>query len=225
MISSRLEPMTVRKEQDALILSFPRPVPVLSWAVLNGGFCHARHIVNHHVEGNDVSFAADPEGWLRRQVQRLQLEGKTVVMATGVNMTALTQIPLSGGGSEVICFTTVGLSNALSVGDPASFQAGHVLSPHTINMILLVHPRLRPEGMVEAVELATEGRVRALYENGIQSCRSSLPATGTGTDCIAIVSPGSGAERYCGKHTKLGELIGRAAYMSVTKGLALSRNK
>jgi adenosylcobinamide amidohydrolase len=32
-------------------------------------------------------------------------------------------------------------------------------------------------------------------------------------------------EPYCGKHTKLGELIGTAAYMSVAKGLALSTGK
>jgi adenosylcobinamide hydrolase len=225
MILSQLEQATVRQEQDALILSFPRPVPILSWAVLNGGFCHARYVVNHHVESNDVGFAADPEGWLTRQVQRLQLEGEAVVMATGVNMSALTQVSLSGGGSKVICFTTVGLGNALSVGDSALFQEHQVLSPHTINMILLVHPGLRQEAMVEAVQIATEGRVRALYENGIKSCRSGLPATGTGTDCVAVVSLGDGVERYCGKHTKLGELIGGTAYMSVAKGLALSTEK
>ena len=79
--------------------------------------------------------------------------------------------------------------------------------------------------MVEAVQIVTEGRVRALYEKGIKSCRSDLPATGTGTDCVAIVSLGDGVERYCGKHTKLGELIGGAAYISVAKGLALSTGK
>ena len=71
--------------------------------------------------------------------------------------------------------------------------------------------------MVEAVQIATEGRVRALYEKGIKSRQSGLPATGTGTDCVAVVSFGDGVERYCGKHTKLGELIGAAAYMLCCK--------
>jgi adenosylcobinamide amidohydrolase len=62
--------------------------------------------------------------------------------------------------------------------------------------------------------------VRALYESGIRSTQSSLPATGTGTDCIALASLGSSVERYCGKHTKLGELIGLAAYTAIAKGLA-----
>jgi adenosylcobinamide amidohydrolase len=92
-------------------------------------------------------------------------------------------------------------------------------------MILTVQPGLTDEAMVEAVQIATEGRVRALYENDIKSCRSGLLATGTGTDCIAIASLSDGVERFCGKHTKLGELIGRAAYMSVAKGLSLSPGK
>ena len=92
-------------------------------------------------------------------------------------------------------------------------------------MILTVQPGLSDEAMVEAVQIVTEGRVRALYENGIKSCQSGLLATGTGTDCIAVVSLGDGVERYCGKHTQLGELIGTAAYMSVAKGLALSTGK
>ena len=136
------------------------------------------------------------------------------------------QVSMIGGGARVTCFTTVGCGNALSVGDPASLtieEQGPSL--HTINMILAVQPGLSDEAMVEAVQIATEGRVRALYENGIKSCRSDLPATGTGTDCVAIVSLGDGVECYCGKHTKLGELIGGAAYISVAKGLALSTGK
>jgi adenosylcobinamide amidohydrolase len=76
--------------------------------------------------------------------------------------------------------------------------------------------------MVEAVQIVTEGRVRALYEKNIKSCQSGLSATGTGTDCVAVISLGNGGERYCDKHTKLGELIGAAAYTAVANGLALS---
>jgi adenosylcobinamide amidohydrolase len=61
--------------------------------------------------------------------------------------------------------------------------------------------------------------VRALYEAEIQSSASNLLATGTGTDCIAVVSLNAAGKTYCGKHTKLGELIGLAAYIAVKKGL------
>ena len=61
--------------------------------------------------------------------------------------------------------------------------------------------------------------MRALYEAGIQSSASKLLATGTGTDCIAIVSLDAAGATYCGKHTTVGELIGLAAYTAVKKGL------
>ena len=209
-----------------MIVSFASPARTLSWAVLNGGFCHACHVINHHVEGKDALFCAQPGPWLERAASGLGLQGKIVGMATAVAMRHMVQVSMTSGGARVTCFTTVGCGNALSVGDPASLtieEQGPSL--HTINMILAVQPGLSNAAMVEAVQIATEGRVRALYENGIKSCRSDLPATGTGTDCVAIVSLGDGVERYCGKHTRLGELIGGAAYVSVAKGLALSTDK
>ena len=216
-------PFSVRQERDVLIVSFPSPVRTLSWAVLNGGFCHAHHVVNHHVNGNDGLFCAQPGPWLERAAAEMGLRGKVVAMATAVEIRHTVQVTMTDGGARVLCLATVGCGNALSVGDPATVKFEEPApSLHTINMILTIEPGLADEAMVEAVQIATEGRVRALYEKGITSCQSSLPATGTGTDCVAIVSLGSGVERYCGKHTKLGELIGRSAYRSVTKGLALS---
>jgi len=143
-------------------------------------------------------------------------------MATAVEMKNLVEVSLSGDGNSVTCFATVGCGNALSVGDPASVAIEQTAPSllHTINMILTIQPGLRDEALVEAIQIGTEGRVRALYEAGIWSSLSHLAATGTGTDCIAVVSLGAERERYCGKHTQLGELIGRAAYDAVRKGIA-----
>jgi adenosylcobinamide hydrolase len=217
---------SVRREREALIVSFASPERTLSWAVLNGGFCNARHVINHHVDGNDALFCAQPGPWLEHAALTLNLHGKVVAMATAVEMRHTVQVSMESTGARVICFATVGCGNALSVGDPASVTIEQPMAAlHTINMILTVEPGLADAAMVEAVEIATEGRVRALYEKGIKSCQSGLLATGTGTDCVAVVSLGTGVERYCGKHTKLGELIGGAAYMAVAKGLALSTGK
>ena len=122
-------------------------------------------------------------------------------MATAVKMNSLVHAPLSAGDAEVDCFATVGCGNALSVGDPASVNLEKAApSPlHTINMILAVQPGLTDEAMVEAIQIATEGPRAALYEAGIRSSISDLAATGTGTDCIAVVSLGAERERYCGK--------------------------
>jgi adenosylcobinamide amidohydrolase len=219
-------PFIVREERDAVIVSFSTPARTLSWAVLNGGFCHAHHIINHHVSGNNTLFCAQPGPWLERAASGLGLRGNVVGMATAVEMKHLVRVSMESGVAQVACFTTVGCGNALSVAEPASLTIEEPAPTlHTINMILTVEPGLSDAAMVEAIQIATEGRVRALYENGIKSYRSGLLATGTGTDCVAIVSLGDGVERYCGKHTKLGELIGGAAYASVAKGLALSNDK
>jgi adenosylcobinamide amidohydrolase len=213
----------VRHQPDALILSFSSPARTLSWAVLNGGFCHARHVINHHVDGNDALFCAQPGPWLERAAAALGLRGQIVAMATAVEMKYTVHVSMENPGARVICFATVGCGNALSVGDPATVTTVQpVAALHTINMILTVEPGLADKAMVEAIQIATEGRVRALYEKGIRSCQSGLPATGTGTDCVAVVSLGDGVNLYCGKHTELGELIGSAAYKCVAKGLALS---
>jgi adenosylcobinamide amidohydrolase len=218
-------PFIVRAERHALILSFPAQVRVLSWAVLNGGFCHADHVVNHCVRGDDAWFSAQPRRWLERAILDLGLKGSVVAMATAVEIKHLVRASMPRGNAEVNCFATVGCGNALSVGDSASVAIDEPAPLHTINMIITVRPGLSDEAMVEAIQIATEGRVRALYEAGIQSSVSSLAATGTGTDCIAIVSLGREREHYCGKHTQLGEWIGRAAYNAVKDGLATADDK
>ena len=218
---------TVRLERDALILSFSTPARVLSWALLNGGFCRADHVVNHHVVGNDARFCAAPEHWLEQATAKLDLDGKIVAMATAVEMKSLAQVSQSTNSAKVTCFATVGCGNALSIGDPTSAATEQTVLPqlHTINVTVTVAPGLCEEALVEAVQIATEGRVRALYEAGVRSSISGLVATGTGTDCIAVASLGLERARYCGKHTHLGELIGRASYLAVRQGIAATSRR
>ncbi len=87
-------PFIVRNELDALIVSFASPARTLSWAVLNGGFCHARHVINHHVDGKDALFCAQPGPWLERAASRLGLQGKIVGMATAVAMRHMVQVSM-----------------------------------------------------------------------------------------------------------------------------------
>ena len=218
-------PFEVRVHRDALILSFPGSARVLSWAVLNGGFCYAEHIINQHVRIDDTRFCTQPASWLNESATGLDLQGTVVAMATAVDMKNLVQVSQSSSGGQVTCFATVGCGNALSVGDPAPVTSEEPALLHTINMIVTVQPGLSDEAMVEGIQIATEGRVRALYEVGVSSSVSNVSATGTGTDCIAIVSLDSERAPYCGKHTQLGELIGRAAYTAVKNGLALTTDK
>src|SRR4029077_9522956 len=118
--STTNSPFSVRQERDALIVSFASPARTLSWAVLNGGFCHARHVINHHVDGNDALFCAQPGPWLERAASGLGLQGNVVGMATAVEMKHLVRVSMESGVAQVSCFTTVGCGNALCVAEPAS---------------------------------------------------------------------------------------------------------
>ena len=114
------------------------------------------------------------------------------------------------------CFATVGLSNALAVGDPATYAERF----GTINLIVAFNQVLSPAALVEAVQIVTEAKVHALVAAGIRSTVSGALATGTGTDCVAVACPiAKEVYRYCGKHTKVGELIGRVVSDAVGEGI------
>jgi adenosylcobinamide kinase/adenosylcobinamide-phosphate guanylyltransferase len=137
-------------------------------------------------------------------------------MMTGVKLERLRQYHTDFASLRVSCFGTAGYTNVLTVGDQGDYLEDAPLG--TINLVVICHQPLTLGAMVEAVEIVTEAKVRALYEAGVKSVVSGLPATGTGTDCVAIACPLQGRKhRYCGKHTKLGELVGRAAWMCLAE--------
>lgn len=146
-------------------------------------------------------------------------------MMTGAQVARAGHAVAARGSLAVGAWCTAGFSNALRAGDRAtvaSTRAG------TINLIVVTNRPMTRAAMVEAIHIAAEARALAVLEARISSVRSGAPATGTGTDCIAIAAPlaaarGRGAERYCGKHTLLGELIARAVLQSCARAIARRR--
>jgi adenosylcobinamide amidohydrolase len=139
-----------------------------------------------------------------------------VGLMTGVKVERLVHRIVRHGAFTLECFATVGLSNALAVGDRATYEE----RPGTINLILLLNQVLTPAALVEAVQIVTEARVRTLYTAGVKSTVSDALATGTGTDCVAVACPtGAPAYGYCGKHTRLGELLGQVVCEVIAEGL------
>jgi adenosylcobinamide amidohydrolase len=194
---------------------------VLSWAPLGGGFRIARLLANHQVKVDDRAALRAPRAYLSRVVSAAGHDPRrTVALMTGAEVARAGYALAARDGVCAGAWCTAGFSNALRAGDRAT-----VLSTHagTINLIVVVNRPLTRAAMVEAVHIATEARGLAVLETGIKSVRSGAPATGTGTDCIAIATPMRAAarsvraERYCGKHTLLGELIGRAVLESCAR--------
>jgi adenosylcobinamide hydrolase len=203
-----------------LVVSFAKPCYVLSWAILNGGFRHeVSHIVNHQVESSSAS--TPPERTLRQTVGRLGLRGTVVGLMTAANICSYSLATVRDGELCASAITTAGFANLAAVGEMASFAEGESppFHPGTINLIVVTNYRLTHEGMVEAVGIATEAKVRVMYEHGLRSISTGDPASGTGTDCIAVAVGPERQYRFCGKHTKWGELVGRASLGSIREAL------
>jgi adenosylcobinamide amidohydrolase len=192
---------------------------VLSWAPLGGGIRIARLLANHQVKVEDREALRAPRACLARVVRAAGHDPRrTVALMTGAEVARAGHALAARDGVGVGAWCTAGFSNALRAGDRATVPSAHA---GTVNLIVMVNRPLTPAAMVEAVQIATEARSLSVLEAGIKSVRSGAPATGTGTDCIAIAAPARGvrAEPYCGKHTLLGELIGRAVFESCTRAI------
>jgi len=208
-------PWIARVHERTLIIAFPSPYRVLSWASLNGGLVEARTILNHQVDIH-ASSVLEPQASLVALAQSLGVKNPTVGLMTGVLMDRLVRTTLQVDAVILECFATVGLSNALAVGDQATYSE----RPGTINIIVVCNHPLVPPALVEAVQIVTEAKVQALYAAQIKSTVSDTFATGTGTDCVAVACPfGAPTYQYCGKHTHLGELLGRVVGQTLKEGL------
>lgn len=210
---------TATVRDRSLVVTFPTLYRVQSWAPLNGGLTEARAILNHQVCTDEYP-AQDPAEFLRGLARRLDLDTAVVGLMTGVTMERLVRRIVQHHALTIECFATVGLSNALAVGDPATYEE----QPGTINLIVVMNQPLTAPALVEAVAMVTEAKVRALYTAGVKSTVSDALATGTGTDCVAVACPGGEpAYGYCGKHTRLGELLGRVVGDATAEGLRWAR--
>jgi adenosylcobinamide amidohydrolase len=110
---------------------------------------------------------------------------------------------------------TVGLGNALRVGDPALPAASG-----TINLLCRLSVPLSPTAALEALTIAAEARTVAVREAALPSRRSGRFASGTGTDCIVLAAPvGPAGAAYAGKHTAIGQVIGAAVGDAVARGI------
>ncbi|MBU2037800.1 MAG: adenosylcobinamide amidohydrolase [Gammaproteobacteria bacterium] len=192
-----------------IALTLPEPWPVLSSAVLNGGFTSTHSLLNLRVDQHAPPPWPPAEQSLQQQAEQLMLPAPCCGMMTAASMQSLGYSSLSLQQLRAECWVTAGLSNLRRSGDPADAFNG----AGTINIWLLLHFALTPAAMAEALIQLTEAKVTAIRDAGLLSPLSSLPASGTGTDSHAVICPPhSGAEgplAFCGKHTTAGELIGR----------------
>ncbi len=209
--------MKIELREKTLVVHFPGIFRVLSWAPFNPGQTQTRCIFNHQLANNGKKNLSKIFQNLQKN---LDLPENAVGMLTTAEVGKYSTCYLQSGSQWVQAICTVGLDNARTVGEEADVEKTHEPDPHgTINIILATNALPDLSGQLEAVQVATMAKTRALMEMEIKSRKSGSPATGTGTDCIALASSGEMQQNYCGMHTRLGELIGQTVYQIVREGI------
>ncbi|MDR1250507.1 MAG: adenosylcobinamide amidohydrolase [Treponema sp.] len=133
------------------------------------------------------------------------------------------------GRIAVTAMVTGGVEiNGGRAGDPASWDEltgnpAEAEKPGTINCMVFFNVNLTPGALTRALVTCTEAKTAALQELAAPSRYSRGLATGSGTDgailCANMDSPVLLAD--AGKHSKLGELIGRSVKAAVKEALCL----
>jgi adenosylcobinamide amidohydrolase len=208
--------LTVTCEARWLVAAFANVHRTASWALAGGGIARARQVAWHLVTESELRPPVDAKELLRARLAERGLPG-AVGMMTSHRLDAYRDASAVHGTVTARCIVTVGLGNALRIGDPPGV-AGRI---GTINLLCRVSVSLTERGLLEALSLAAEARTAAVLRGGVASRRTGLPATGTGTDCIVIAAPLEGrGQDYAGKHTALGHVIGAAVEEAVFGGAA-----
>jgi len=191
--------------KDTLIVRFDEPMKVLSSAVLNGGLCKARVIINRHVPKSFDHH--DPEGVLRDLAKGLGLPDDTVGFMTAVEIHNLAIRAEKAKELTVSALVTAGLSYPATAGDD-TIQTDKV---STINIILLIDGNLTEGCMINCIQTAVEAKTVALRELDFRSRFSSSVASGSTSDAIAVACTGIGEPmKFAGTGTEIGIMIGKA---------------
>lgn len=199
-----------------LLVRLPGPHATLSWAIVNGGRRTASAVAWREVRDGELRPPVDAARFLADELRGAGLEG-AVGLLTSASLARHVVTERAHGGVAARCTATVGLGNALRVGDPP----GSTARISTINVLCQLSVPVGEEALVEALSLAAEARTLAVLDAGVPSLVTGAPATGTGTDCVVIAAPErpDGA-RYAGKHTALGYVVGSAVHAAVALGVA-----
>lgn len=237
----------LRRRGRHAIVELRAPALVLSTSHVNGGLRDdLRVLVNHqscepvkHQERFELITGMGQDGYHRHVCAELALDpAQTALMGTAAAMQYLGIVTHTWADLSVTAIVTAGVTgNAGSAGDAAFYDERNgtwerttplpadakPAGTHngTINTLLLFSSPLSPSALTRAAMTMTEAKTSALLELAVGSKSSWRLATGTGTDQFAIATPREGAapRTWTGKHTKAGELIGRAVREATLEAL------
>ncbi len=186
---------------------------VCSSAVLGGGIGPRAWILNAQVPGGYPRL--DPDRHLAEIAAAEGLTGPGAGLMTAADVAAYT----TGHDGGVTATVTTGLG----VRGWAAASDAEAATPHrpgTINIVVTLPVALSDAALVNAVATATEAKVQALLDAG-------LDCSGTPTDavCVAAPEPGpDGGEPFAGPRSTWGARIARAVHTAVLAGARPARD-
>ncbi|ROQ63498.1 adenosylcobinamide amidohydrolase [Streptomyces sp. 840.1] len=180
---------------------------VCSSAVLGGGIGPRGWILNAQVPGGYPR--TDPDRHLAEIASAEHLTGPGAGLMTAADVTAYT-VAVDG---EVTATATCGLGVRGWAAAPAE-DTGAPPRPGTVNIVVVLPVPLGDAALVNAVATATEAKVQALLDAG-------LDCSGTPTDSVCVASPepaGGPGEPFAGPRSRWGARLARAVHASVLEG-------
>lgn len=224
---------TIIRQGRSLIVLFPDSKRlVLSSANFNGGlFNHPQAVFNTTGIGGEAEMSLMREGqeehvqYSAECAKKVGLDPDRVIgLGTAVTMDNAAIVTKTVDQTSVSTIVTAGVEgNGGRAGDPASYDQLEKFQYKngTIVIILIIQADLPDHTLARAIITATEAKTCALQQLIAPSKYSTGIATGSGTDQIAVVcNKGSDIKLSdAGKHSLLGELIGKCVTEGVIKAL------
>lgn len=191
----------------------------------------------HHPSSHSIA-VRDPIAYREMICARHQLPPeRCATLGTAANMRYAIAKEAHFRDLTVVAVCTGGVEgNAGRAGDPATvyehegayerISREEPVLNGTINTMLFINRELTPGALVRTIITATEAKTAVLQELAVNSRYSSRLATGTGTDQIGVASRlDTGIPlKSAGKHSVLGELIGRTVHDAIWETLGLQNS-
>ena len=221
----------VYRQEYSIVAKLPKGRRTLTTSWLNGGYredleCIINNQIPRGVKKGEELEGGDVSAYLSLLASKLGFDpSKSSGMLTAANMNNVAIVSKGFRGLEVTAIVTGGVEiNGGRVGDPSSYyqeNGNHFPISGTINTILVINADLPEYVMARVIMTATEAKTVALQELMVPSRYSQGIATGSGTDMIAVVSDMTSPLKLtdAGKHSKLGELIGKCVIEATKKAL------
>jgi len=215
----------IELRERCVVMSAEGPHACISHAPFGGVLRAARAVAIHETRNDELTLDVDPIELLAARMSAVDPRG--IGMWTSRRVASALVIASEAQGEPAIravALVTAGLSNAVRVGDTPGPLAGW----GTINIACHVSVPLTATALVEALAVVVEARTTAVIDARVRSRRSEGIATGTGTDCVAVLAPesmrasgaASEAAPYAGKHTAIGHVIGDAVLRATEAAIA-----